>query len=94
MRLDAWLGRRAKLKATGKARVVSPSAVGSQVPAISNEDLAAIGAKHLPVVVENATRKSDGMNVSILWQVRTRSVAQSSAKLHVAGGAGGDIDMT
>ena len=91
MRLDAWLGRRAKLKATGKARVVSPSAVGSQVPAISNEDLAAIGAKHLPVVVENATRKSDGMNVSILWQVRTRSVAQSSAKL--AGGAGGDIDM-
>lgn len=40
-----------------------------QVPAISNEDLKAVGANYLPVVVENATLEGDGRNVSILWQV-------------------------
>ena len=40
-----------------------------QLPAISNEDLQAVGAKYLPVVVEKALRQGDGKEVSILWQV-------------------------
>ena len=48
--------------------------ISAQVPAISNGDLKAVGAKYLPVVVENVVRVGDGSAVSILWQVRHHQV--------------------
>ena len=64
----------ASLNATGKARVVAPSpGTGSkQVPAISDGDLSAIGAKHLPVVVANITFGEQTPTPAILWQVNAQ----------------------
>ena len=68
----------AALKGTGKTRVIAPSpldgfardGVAPAVPAIDGDDLTAIGAKHLPVVVSNATVA--GVPKAILWQVNAQ----------------------
>ena len=68
----------AALNGTGKVRVVAPGpANGSkQVPAISDSDLSAIGAKHLPVVVASVRcqcpQKDTKQMPAILWQVNAQ----------------------